>query len=321
MRNFLYLLRHIFLVIFAFIFILLFPLARTYKVSHSKLFTEDFWVSVVGSADFSKIVLSQIPEKEKEEIEKSPKFEEYRKQINDYFNEYIIERKFRPFMKKIVDYLLKKRESLPKPVSLRSERSKLYLFINKLFSTKFSKLPYKYRQQAEIILQRKVFKHFPNTLVAKRIIIPKVLRNIDRVRERLAVYNNYAKWALYAPILLVILIVLLAFTPRKILGWLGTCLISSIPLFLAYNLILFYGLAPAEYLYDQLRIVPDLRAFFNETIITLKYLKSTMRDILLKPIAIEAIIYLIIGIGFVVFAFILKKKKQKTDKNEVEVVE
>ncbi len=321
MRNFLYLLRYIFLVIFAFIFILIFPLARTYDVTHSKLFTEDFWVGIIGSADFTHIVLSNLPEEQGKKIKSSPKFEDNSEKLNEYFKEYVIERKFRPFMKKITQYLLKKHESLPKPVSLKTEKSKLYFLMTQLLASESQKIPYKYRKQANLILNRKIFKHFPNILVAERIIIPKVRRNMDKVRDRLARYDTNAKWALILPIVLAILIGILAFLPRKITGWLGVSLIISFPLFAAYNLIIFYGLAPAEYLYEQLSVVPDLRAFFNEHVITLKYLKSTVRNILLKPVAIEAVIFLIIGISFVVVASIMKKKEKKQAQNEFEVVD
>lgn len=321
MKNFLNLLRYFILFIVAFIFILVFPLSTIYRVTHANLFKHNFWIDVVKSADFTTVLLKNIPEEKRREIKNSPAFNRQKEKLNEFVNEEIIEKKLEPFLKKIMDYLVKKRDKLPKPVLIKREKNKLYYIILGFFTARSSAIPPQYRRIADTALKNKVMRFMPDILIAKRMILPRVKRDLNNIRNKIAYYDRQAKWAIFIPIILVILIIGLTLKPKKIFAWLGGVLIISFPIFIAYSIIVFFGLNTSQYIYEQLLGTPALRAFFNKSVISLDKFKSLFNKLVFKPLAIEAVLYLLLGLVFLFTSIYLKKRIDKKADANIEIVE
>ncbi len=321
MKKFLNILRYFFLGLFAFIFILIFPLTNTYRITHSKLFQPDFWTNMVFSGDFTKLMLSGIPDERVEIIKQNPAYNRKKKELNDFVQEEIIEKKFKPFMKKTLDFMIKRRTSVPQPVSLKREKNQLYYRLIEFLNLQGINLDYSLKQAAEQRINAVISRSFPDALVMERILMPRIVNELESTRKRLAQIDKQAKFAFYIPIGLALLIIALALQFRKMLSWLGLSLIISFPLAIAYNLIIFYGFSPGIYLYEQLRAVPDLRAVFNDYVITAQNLQSFIKSELFMPIMIQSVIFLGAGILFTLLSVFLKNLQDKRADAKVEVVE
>jgi hypothetical protein len=288
--------------------VLLFPLSTTYRVLSSKVLSSDFWSDIIKNTNYTALFLKNIPSQKRIEIEKKPGFIRHTAKIKDFLDEELLDKKLKPFLKQFLKYLRKERATAPPSVLLKREKSKLYYLLTEYFSASVKAVPPRYRAFAESAIRNRFIRYFPDYLNAGDFLIPDAKRHLEKVRSRLSFYRKIHTKIILFPLAIALLIALLAFSPKRIFAWLGLSLIISIIIFASYGVVLFFGLEAQNYLYDQLRATTGLKAFFNPYLMPKAEFKTLLQKLILRPLAIEAILYFILGIVFVVISFKLKKK-------------
>jgi len=283
----------------------------TYRVAHHKITNELFWSNVLKNADFSKLLTLKIPSSKLKHIMENRFFSVRQKELLDYHNKKVVNEKITPFLKSVFDYMFMRRNLAPAQLNLFKEKDGIYKRLIEFFTEQNTAIPWEHKYQAIRTVKKEFTKNFPEMLTLETVLIPKINERIAGFRKDLKQFNNRIMWSWLLPLISIALLILFCITPRKIFAWVGLVLIISFFFFIAYSLIVFYGITPSEFFYDQLKAIPSMKVYFNETIINKDILNSYFTKTIIKPLAYEVLLYLIIGFVLIIVSLFLKNKYNK----------
>lgn len=314
MKNIFKIIRNVLLILFVIALVFIIPFSTIYRITGLKLSSSNLWINLFFSADFTKLIIYNIPQDQKKIIEDNIDFIREKEKINSFIQKNIVEKKFKPFLDNVIDYLFMKKNTKPLPVSLQREKNQLfYLLIN---LSNINLIPNQYHSTAQLNLKNLYSKYFPDILTFEKFLTPDLKRNLNQKRLDFNKIHKNIKYTIIIPLLVLFITILIAFRLKKIIAWLSVILIFSAILLFAFSLILFYGLNPSFYVYEQLKGILDFKAFFNDIVLPYSEFKKIFHNQLYKPIIIENISYFISGI-FLLIYLILSKKRMDNKNNAI----